>query len=152
MVVRLVMLGKRYNEELTIVLAGLCLSQLSSIAGTPLHPDLLVGGSVVFVTCFAPTITSFVTQSPRTILGSYVQMKYGSVGAGWRTLSVGSLQGNSLWNSGTILSPLPLFLLLLLPLTFSVLPGNEEWAPEEAHTSCPAAANNCWHLVFHTST
>lgn len=38
------------------------------------------------------------------------------------------------WHSGTILSPLPLLLLLLLPLAFSMLLWNEEQAPEEAHT------------------
>lgn len=38
---------------------------------------------------------SFLMQSPRTIPGSYVQMKYGSAGACWRALPMGGLQGNS---------------------------------------------------------
>lgn len=38
---------------------------------------------------------SFLTQPPRTILGSFAQMKYGSVRACWQALSMGSLQGNS---------------------------------------------------------
>lgn len=56
MVVRLVTLGKRYNEELTNILAVLRLPQPSSAAGTPLRSDLLVGGIGVFVIGFALTM------------------------------------------------------------------------------------------------
>lgn len=63
MVVRLVTLGKRYNEELTNILAVLRLSQLSSAAGTPLCSDLLVGGNAVFVIGFAPTMEPHLLRS-----------------------------------------------------------------------------------------
>lgn len=135
MVVRLVTLGKRYNEELTNILAVLPLSQLSSTAGTPLRSDLLVGGNAVFVIGFALTMElHFLCSLPGQ---SWVLM------CKWNMALLVHADGPSPWaackethpwHSGTILSPLPWLLLLLLPLAFSMLPWNEERAPEEAHT------------------
>lgn len=156
MAVRLVTLGERYNEELTNMLAVLCLSQLSSAAGSLLCSDLLVGGNAVFVIGLAPTMEPhFLHSLPgqswvllhRWNMALFVHADRPSPWAACKETHP--------WHSGTILSPLPLLLLLLLPLAFSMLPWNEEWAPEEVHTykhdTCPAAANNYWHLVFHTS-
>lgn len=153
---RLVTLGKRHNEELTNILAVLCLSQLPSAAGTPLCSDLLVGGRMVFVIGLAPTmLLHFLHCLPgqsRVLVRKWNMALFVHADglSPWA-----ACKETHPWHSGTILSPLPLLLLLLLPLAFSAISRNEEWAPEEVHTykhgTCLAAANSYWHLVFHTS-
>lgn len=96
MVARLVMLDKRHSEELTDIL---CCSVLvpALLCHRPL-PALRSLGRRQCGICYwflTSRGASFLTQPPGTIPGSYVPMKYGSVGAGWRALSMGSLQENS---------------------------------------------------------
>lgn len=93
--------------------------------------DLLVGGNTAFVIGLAPTMElHFLHSLPGQ---SWVLM------CKWNMALFVHADGPSPWaackethpwHSGTILSPLPLLLLLLLPLAFSAISWNEEWAPK----------------------
>lgn len=127
---RLVTLDKRHREEPTNIL---CCSVL--VPALPLLSSLLVGSNEVFVVGSSPTtephfLPSLPGQHQVLVCRWNMALLVQADGPSPRA----ACKETHPWHSGSILSPLALLLLLLLPLAFSGLPWNEEGAPEEAHT------------------